>query len=61
MSEPTPSATVVPLCRAIRRDDLPGVHCPHCAAPDPRRGPAVVLTLPVDCLISDDDLLAGEL
>ncbi|MBN9738502.1 MULTISPECIES: hypothetical protein [unclassified Pseudonocardia] len=52
---------VVPLCRAVRRDDLPGVHCPHCASPVDDDLPTVVLTLPVPALLTDGEVLAGEL
>ncbi|MBP2369496.1 hypothetical protein [Pseudonocardia parietis] len=40
---PDQLADVVPLCRAIRHDDLPGVHCPHCASPTVDDGWATVL------------------
>lgn len=40
---PEPLADVVPLCRAVRHDDMPGVHCPHCASPTGDEEWAVVL------------------
>ncbi|MEJ8279906.1 hypothetical protein [Pseudonocardia spirodelae] len=54
----TRPATVVPLCRAVRHDDLPGVHCPHCARPARDDGDALLLRLPPP---SDDGTLAREL
>lgn len=55
-------ADVVPLCRTVRSGDRPGVRCSHCsAAAGPRPMPAVLLPLPLDRVLTDDDLLAGEL
>lgn len=58
---PEPLADVVPLCRAVRHDDLPGVHCPHCAPPVEHDGPAPVLWLPPHRPGGTDRRLSREL